>query len=68
MKKITTFILTLVLLFTFSLTAFAHPAVPEQSLGNVSPKAVNGLHTAWENIQTSKGVAPHVFIFRFSPH
>jgi len=29
MKKITTFILTLVLLFTFSLTAFAHPAVAE---------------------------------------
>lgn len=68
MKKITTFILTLVLLFTFSLTAFAHPAVPEQSLGNISPNAAKGMHMAWGNIQTSKGVAPHVFIFRFSPH
>ena len=68
MKKMTTLIFTLVLLMAFTLTTFAHPAVPSQSIGNVSPNAVRGLHTAWERIQESNGVAPHVFLGRFSPH
>lgn len=68
MKKLTTLILTLVLLMAFTLTTFAHPAVPTQSIGNVSPNAARGLHTAWGNIQDSSGIAPHVFLGRFSPH
>jgi len=68
MKKLLVVFLIGILMFTFSISAFAHPNVPEQSLQNISSNAANGMHTAWGNIQNANGLASHVFQFRFSPH
>lgn len=68
MKKVIVFLLVLVMILSISVQAFAHPAVPEQSLGKVNPKAVNGMHTAWGNLAGSGSIAEHVFLMRFNPH
>ena len=66
-KTLSVFAVVLMLLLSTG-TAFAHPQVPEQSIGNVSVNAVNGMHTAWANVQHANGVAEHVFLMRHSPH
>jgi len=66
-KTLSVFVVVLMLLLS-TVTAFAHPAVPEQSIGNVSLNAVNGMHTAWANVQKANGVAAHVFLMRHNPH
>lgn len=68
MKKILMiFVVTLMVLLSPA-AAFAHPAVPDQSLGKISVNAANGMHTAWANVQNANGIAEHVFLMRFSPH
>jgi hypothetical protein len=68
MKKLLVLLVVVLLVIMVTTAAFAHPAVPEQSLQKVSMNAVNGMHTAWGNIQGSNGIAKHVFMFRHSPH
>jgi methionine-rich copper-binding protein CopC len=69
MKKVmSVFIVLMLLLMICPIAVYAHPAVPEQSIGNVSENAANGMHTAWANIQKSKGVAQHVFLMRHLCH
>lgn len=68
MKKVFIIVLVMLMVLGTSLQSFAHPAVPEQSLGKVNPKAVNGMHTAWGNLAGSGTVAEHVFLMRFNPH
>ena len=68
MKKIASVIMLALVLQLGTVTVFAHPKVPEQSLGNVSENAAKGLHTAWGNIMEDDGVASHVFLMRHSPH
>lgn len=68
MKKIFAVLLVLVMIFAMSIQSFAHPNVPEQSLGKVNPNAVMGMHTAAENLEGSGSVAEHVFQMRFNPH
>jgi len=68
MKKILSLLVVIMVMMLGTVSAFAHPAVPEQSIGKVNPKAVTGMHTAWANIQDSNGIAKHVFEMRHSPH
>lgn len=68
MKKILSLLVVILVMMLGTVSAFAHPAVPEQSIGKVNPKAVNGMHTAWANVQNANGVAMHVFEMRHSPH
>lgn len=68
MKRVSVIVLLVLMIFVSSVQSFAHPAVPEQSLGKVNPKAVNGMHTAWGNLFESGSVAEHVFLMRFNPH
>jgi len=68
MKKIVTFILVIVMVLAISVPSFAHPMVPDQSIGNVSANAANGMHTAWGHVQNAEGIAAHVFTMRHSPH
>jgi len=68
MKRVSVLVLLVLMIFVSSVLSFAHPAVPEQSLGKVNPKAVNGMHTAWGNLEGSGSVAEHVFLMRFNPH
>lgn len=77
MKKIIFIFAFALLLFSVSFgTVFAmgnsnsrtnHPAVPMQSIGKISPNAAHGMHTAWQRIQNSNGMARHVFAKRFRP-
>jgi hypothetical protein len=48
--------------------AFAHPAVPEQSLKDRPLAAANGIHRAVGNVIDAPGIAYHVFQMRFNPH
>ena len=68
MKKTFIILLVVIMLIVLASVSFAHPAVPEQSLQRVDASAANGMHTAWGNIQSSNGVASHVFLMRHSPH
>jgi len=68
MKKAISILVIALVMFFSTVSVFAHPNVPEQSLNKVSENAAKGLHTAWGNVQDSKGIAPHVFMFRLSPH
>ena len=68
MKKaimIAVFVIVLAVIFTIPATLYAHPNVPAQSLGKISPNAAGGIHTAVGNLD---GVAYHVFQERFNPH
>ncbi|WP_280768045.1 hypothetical protein [Salipaludibacillus daqingensis] len=74
MKKLLLGLVMVAVLVGFASPALAdghskHPAVPEQSIGNVNANAANGMHTAWFNVsEKSNGVAAHVFMQRHSPH
>jgi hypothetical protein len=68
MKRFVVLVVVVLLLMALAVPAFAHPNVPAQSIGKVNPSAVNGMHTAWGNVQGSDGIAAHVFMMRLSPH
>jgi methionine-rich copper-binding protein CopC len=68
MKKILSVFAVVLMLLLSTSTAFAHPVVPEQSIGKVNVNAANGMHTAWANVQNANGIAEHVFLMRHSPH
>lgn len=68
MKKALSILIIALVMFFSTVSVFAHPSVPEQSLSKVSENAAKGLHTAWGNVYEAKGVASHVFMFRLSPH
>jgi uncharacterized GH25 family protein len=68
MKKALSILIIALVMFFSTVSVFAHPEVPTQSLNKVSEKAAMGLHTAWGNVQDADGVAAHVFMFRLSPH
>ncbi len=58
-------ILGLAMFASFAFVASAHPAVPEQSIGNVSENSATGMATAGH--KDKGGVADHVFEQRFLP-
>ena len=68
MKKTISLILIVMLVLVIAAPTFAHPNVPEVSIGKVNPNAVMGMHTAWGNVQNANGIAKHVFWMRHSPH
>jgi hypothetical protein len=67
MKKfiIIALVVALSVLFILPASLFAHPQVPPQSIGKVSPNAVIGMHTAIYNVMEANGIAYHVFLYRF---
>ncbi|HSK68258.1 MAG TPA: hypothetical protein VLA21_03270 [Candidatus Limnocylindria bacterium] len=71
MRKALAIVVAVVMAFVVlaaTLNAFAHPAVPEQSLHNVSENACCGLRRAYAKVQCAGGVAAHVFWYRFCPN
>ncbi len=68
MKKLAILLLVVVIVMVLAAPAFAHPAVPEQSLGRVSINAAPGMGTAYHgagNLEGKGGIAAHVFEGRF---
>ena len=67
MKKLLILLMISVVFMAVSVPAFAQSVVPEQSVGNVSLKAHDGLHIAHHNVMDNNGKASQVFHIRFMP-
>ena len=67
MKKMLILLIVSVIIMATSIPAFAQSAVPEQSVGNVSLNAHDGLHIAHHNVMDNFGKASQVFHIRFMP-
>ena len=67
MKRLLILLVVSVMVMATSIPAFAMAAVPDQSVGNVSMKAHDGLHQAHPNVMDNNGIASHVFHVRFMP-
>lgn len=65
MKKIFVLLVVSVIVMSMLIPVFAQATVPEQSYGNVSMSAHNGLHRAHHNVMGNNGNASHVFHIRF---
>ena len=66
-KKIIALTMTLLLVFSLSVTAFAHPPIDKIQKPYMPENAAKGLHNAASNLDPS-GVAYHVFFYLLSPH
>ena len=67
MKKLLILLMISVVFMAVSVPALAQSVVPEQSVGNVSMSAYDGLHLAHHNVMDNNGIASHVFHVRFMP-
>ncbi|HSK68257.1 MAG TPA: hypothetical protein VLA21_03265 [Candidatus Limnocylindria bacterium] len=68
MKKIVS-VLVVALVLTAMASALAAPVVPPQSLGNVSPNAAEGIHTACMLVhENAQGRAHEIFELRLCIH
>jgi uncharacterized protein YukJ len=67
MKKLLVMLVVSAIVMVMSVPVFAEAAVPEQSIGNVSMNAHDGLHRAHMNVMDNNGNASHVFHIRFMP-
>lgn len=67
MKKLLVLLVVSVIVMATSIPALAMAVVPEQSVGNVSMRAHDGLHNAHQNVMDNNGNASHVFHTRFMP-
>ena len=67
MKKLLILLVISVMVMATSVPALAMAVVPEQSIGNVSMKAHDGLHRAHQNLMDINENASHVFHTRFMP-
>jgi len=68
MKKLLVMLVVSAIVMVMSVPVFAEAVVPDQSIGNVSMKAHDGLHRAHMNImENNNGNASDVFHIRFMP-
>jgi len=67
MKKMLIGLLIVIMIMSFTVMAYAHPRVPEQSIDKVNFNAADGLHRAYSNLKDG-AIAKHVFETRFNPH
>jgi len=67
MKRLLVLLVVSVVVMAATIPVFAEAVVPEQSIGNVSMNAHDGLHRAHMNVMDNNGNASHVFHIRFMP-
>jgi len=66
-KKIVSLTLTILLVFSLSVAAFAHPPIDRIQKPDMPVQAAAGLHKACANLDP-EGIAYHVHLYFLSPH